>query len=40
MAQETTNPNSIKLILAWLLVGIPLIWGLWMTIVSALPLFR
>jgi hypothetical protein len=34
------NGNSIKLTLAWLLVGIPLVWGFWMTLVSATALFQ
>ncbi|ESZ25355.1 hypothetical protein X734_20650 [Mesorhizobium sp. L2C084A000] len=38
MAQD--NGNSIKLTLSWLLVGIPLVWGFWMTLVSATALFQ
>lgn len=38
MAQD--NSNSVKLILAWLLVGIPLLWGFWTTLVSAAALFQ
>jgi hypothetical protein len=38
MAQD--NANNLKLTLAWLLVGIPLVWGFWTTVVSAVPLFR
>jgi hypothetical protein len=34
------NSNSIKLTLAWLLVGIPLVWGLWTTVNSAMALFQ
>ncbi|WP_137930051.1 MFS transporter small subunit [Mesorhizobium comanense] len=34
------NSNQIKLTLAWLLVGIPLVWGFWMTLMSAAALFR
>jgi len=29
-----------KLVLAWLLVGIPLLWGVYETILNALPLFQ
>lgn len=39
MANETQG-SSIKLVLAWLLVGIPLAWGFLMTLASALPLFQ
>ncbi|TPI51797.1 hypothetical protein FJ959_17945 [Mesorhizobium sp. B2-2-4] len=38
MAQD--NSNSVKLVLAWLLVGIPLLWGFWTTLVSAAALFQ
>lgn len=37
---KATQGSPIKLLLAWLLVGIPLVWGFWMTLVSALPLFQ
>jgi hypothetical protein len=29
-----------QLIAAWLLVGIPLLWGVYKTILNALPLFQ
>lgn len=32
--------NAVKLMLAWLLVGMPLVWGFWTTLVSATALFR
>ena len=32
--------SSVKVALAWLAVGIPLLWGVWMTLTKALPLFR
>jgi hypothetical protein len=31
--------NTVKLTLSWLLVGIPLAWGVYVTIVNALKLF-
>jgi hypothetical protein len=31
--------NAAKLTLSWLLVGIPLAWGVYVTIVNALKLF-
>ena len=38
--QHAESGNAVKLILAWGLVGIPLLWGVWNTLVSAVPLFR
>lgn len=32
--------NRVKLWLAWLAVGIPLAWGIWMTLSKAIALFR
>jgi hypothetical protein len=34
-----TNSNTIRLILAWLAVGLPLAWGVEQTVVKALALF-
>ena len=31
---------TLKLTLAWLLVGFPLPWGFWMTVNSAMALFQ
>jgi hypothetical protein len=31
--------NAVKLTLSWLLVGIPLAWGVYVTILNALKLF-
>jgi hypothetical protein len=36
---EKTGPD-IKAILAWAVVGIPLAWGIWITLDQALALFR
>jgi len=33
------SSNSVKLILAWLWVGIPLLWGVWVTIGNVAKLF-
>jgi hypothetical protein len=30
---------TVQVILAWLLVGIPLLWGVYKAILNALPLF-
>jgi hypothetical protein len=32
--------GAMKVTLAWLAVGVPLAWGVWMTLTKALPLFR
>jgi len=41
-AKETTTTKSKKLpvILAWMFVGIPLLWGVSQTLVKALALFK
>lgn len=41
-AQETpatSSGQSARLVLSWLIVGIPLVYGLYETIESVLPLF-
>ncbi|GGK18182.1 hypothetical protein GCM10008955_09500 [Deinococcus malanensis] len=39
--EETAAPGAmIKMVLAWLLVGIPLAWGVAQTVLKALPLFQ
>ena len=40
MANTNDGNNTIKLVLAWLLVGIPLLWGVIKTIQNALNLFH
>ncbi|HEX3469054.1 MAG TPA: hypothetical protein VHT05_13330 [Candidatus Elarobacter sp.] len=44
MAQNTTSTtdagNGPKLLVAWLFVGIPLLFGLWDTLKNALKLFQ
>ncbi|GAC1660033.1 MAG: hypothetical protein NVS4B13_07040 [Candidatus Elarobacter sp.] len=37
---NTGSGNSVKLILAWLWVGVPLLWGVWLTLNNALKLFQ
>jgi hypothetical protein len=32
--------NTPKLIAAWIFVGIPFAWGVWVTVGNALALFR
>ena len=46
MAQENTRPEYARpgqwglVAVAWLLVGIPLLWGVWMTLQKAAALFE
>ena len=37
---DTSNSMTVKLILAWCFVGIPLAWGVMQTVSNALSLFR
>jgi hypothetical protein len=30
----------VQVVLAWLLVGIPLVWGVWKTLLNAMKLFQ
>lgn len=34
------STNTIKLIVAWAFVGIPLLWGVWLTLQNAAKLFQ
>jgi hypothetical protein len=36
----STSENALKLVLAWSLVGIPLVWGILQTLKNALKLFQ
>jgi hypothetical protein len=36
----TTGSSLLMVALAWLAVGLPLLWGIWTTLTKALPLFR
>jgi hypothetical protein len=40
MTGEASTGNGVKLVLAWAFVGIPLVWGVWNTILNALQLFK
>ena len=40
---QSTSPNTgntLKLVVAWGFVGIPLLWGIWVTLQNAAQLFR
>ncbi len=39
-APAATPDSHLAAALAWLGVGLPLLWGIWMTVTKALPLFR
>lgn len=38
--QPAESGTGIKLLLAWIWVGIPLVWGVWLTLNNALKLFQ
>jgi hypothetical protein len=41
MDTNATNKDyTVQLVLAWLLVGIPLVWGVYKTLLNALKLFQ
>jgi MFS family permease len=40
VADAPATTPKVFVLLAWLAVGIPLAWGIWNTVVKALPLFR
>ncbi|WP_192843201.1 oxalate:formate antiporter [Aureimonas sp. AU12] len=40
MAPETNTTSPLKIALAWGFVGIPLLWGVVMTLRNALQLFQ
>jgi hypothetical protein len=37
---ETKKDYTVQVVLAWLLVGIPLAWGVWKTLLNAIKLFQ
>ena len=39
-SSETSSSTTIKLILAWGFVGIPLVWGVLKTLANAMKLFQ
>ena len=38
--ESAKKDYTVQLILAWLLVGIPLLWGVWNTLLNAMKLFQ
>lgn len=39
-SQTPSTGTGVKILLAWALVGVPLIWGVWHTLQNAVKLFR
>jgi hypothetical protein len=37
---EADETNVVKLVVAWLWVGIPAVWGIWHVFLTSLKLFR
>lgn len=37
---SSDSTNTVKLVLAWGFVGIPLLWGVWVTLQNAAKLFQ
>jgi hypothetical protein len=37
---SSDGSHSLQLILAWAWVGVPLLWGVWLTLNNALKLFQ
>ena len=37
---EAKKDYTVQVVLAWLLVGIPLLWGVYKTLLNALKLFQ
>jgi hypothetical protein len=40
MSEQARATSPLGLIIAWALVGIPLLWGVWETLRNALKLLR
>jgi hypothetical protein len=37
---HASDGNTVKLVAAWAFVGIPLLWGVWVTLQNAAKLFQ
>ena len=40
MSENTTKSSPAMILLAWLLVGVPLSWGVYNTLLSSMKLFQ
>ncbi len=39
-AQSQSSGNALRLFLYWFVVGVPLVWGIWTTILKLPVLFK
>ena len=39
-AQDQSSGNALRLFLYWLVVGVPLVWGIWNTVLKLPALFQ
>ncbi len=39
-AQNQSSGNAFRLLLYWLVVGLPLVWGIWNTVLKLPALFK
>jgi len=39
-AQNQSSGNGLRLFLYWLVVGLPLVWGIWNTVLKLPALFK
>ena len=40
MSEETKKPSAAAILLAWVLVGVPLTWGVYNTLLNSMKLFQ
>jgi hypothetical protein len=38
--QNQPSSNALRLFLCWLVVGVPLVWGIWNTVLKLPALFK
>jgi hypothetical protein len=39
-SNQSGGGNALKLLIYWLIVGIPLAWGIWLTVLKLPALFK
>ena len=40
MAQSTQSANTAQVVIGWIWVGIPLLWGIYTTLLNVVKLFQ